>query len=145
MTEERCDNCGKPIDKSQAACVYKEKIVCEFCDKQLRDYASQLKKDDPDHDFAFFVVFICGAAIVAELAALVFLFLKTGDNTLPSGPIEVAMAQRLANQQAAKLYMLIDAAMILVTLVALLLSMILNTLYKIHHRLRLGSLNPPLD
>jgi hypothetical protein len=144
MTEDRCVNCGKAIDKAQPAFINKEKIVCQSCDTLLRDWPAKLTRPDDDHSFAVGVVFAAGVALAAELIAMVALIYQLMDNTLPDGPVEMALNQRLQAHAAAKIYIAVDAGLITVTLAVLMLAMILNVLTKIHHRQRLESLKPPL-
>ena len=144
MTDERCANCGNPIDKAQPAFIYKEKIVCQSCDTLLRDWPAKVIRDDDENGFAVGVIMVAWAALAAELIAMCGFIYQLADNTLPDGPLEMAMNQRVQAHVTAKIYMAIDAGLITVTLAVLLLAMILNVLTKIHHRQRLGSLKPPL-
>ena len=144
MNDERCANCGNPIDKDQPAFVYKNKVVCQSCDTLLRDWPAKVIRDDDENGFAVGVITVIWAALAAELIAMFGFIYQLADKTLPDVPLKIAMDQQLQAHAAAKLYMAIDAGLITVTLAVLMLAMILNVLTKIHHRQRLESLKPPL-
>jgi hypothetical protein len=145
MTEELCTNCKKPIPPHEPACVLGSRVVCESCDKSLRDLQDNINRDDPDHVISFIVIYFSIAALLIELIAMVSFIIQYTDNQLPDGPIEMAMKTRIQSHTFALVKIAIDGGLITITVAVLLLALILNNLYKIHHRLRLQSLKPSLD